>query len=195
MGKIVAIGRSAKAKAAARSPATDRPSRSDAEDAVRTLIRWAGDNPNRQGLLGTPARVVRAYEEWFSGYTEEPRDYLGLRAPPRSDHRPSPYRLSSAQSRGRDFKARKACRRLCQAASDPGKNDCGNRLLPGHRAQAVWGRGGHRGGAPMHDHPRRAQVERHNGDEPDAGGLPQAPGNAARVPVRHQPARCGPAIK
>src|SRR6202162_2834436 len=76
MGKIVAIGQSTKAKTAARLPATDRPSRSDAEDAVRTLIRWAGDNPNRQGLLGTPARVARAYEEWFSGYREEPRDYL-----------------------------------------------------------------------------------------------------------------------
>jgi GTP cyclohydrolase I len=76
MGKVVAIGQSAKRKTAVRLPATDRPSRSDAEDAVRTLIRWAGDNPNRQGLLGTPARVARAYEEWFSGYTEEPRDYL-----------------------------------------------------------------------------------------------------------------------
>jgi GTP cyclohydrolase I len=76
MGKIVAIRDNNKAKTAARAPATDRPSRSDAEDAVRTLIRWAGDNPNRQGLLGTPARVARAYEEWFSGYAEEPRDYL-----------------------------------------------------------------------------------------------------------------------
>jgi GTP cyclohydrolase I len=76
MGKIVAIGQSPKAKTAARAPATDRPSRSDAENAVRTLIRWAGDNPNRQGLSGTPARVARAYEEWFSGYGEEPRDYL-----------------------------------------------------------------------------------------------------------------------
>jgi GTP cyclohydrolase I len=76
MGKIVAIGQSPKAKTAGRAPAVDRPSRSDAEDAVRTLIRWAGDNPNRQGLSGTPARVARAYEEWFSGYAEEPRDYL-----------------------------------------------------------------------------------------------------------------------
>jgi GTP cyclohydrolase IA len=76
MGKIVAIGQSNRAKAATRLPAADRPSRSDAEDAVRTLIRWAGDNPDRQGLLGTPARVTRAYEEWFSGYREEPRDYL-----------------------------------------------------------------------------------------------------------------------
>jgi len=54
----------------------DRPSRSAAEDAVRTLISWSGDNPEREGLLGTPARVVRAYEEWFSGYFEDPREYL-----------------------------------------------------------------------------------------------------------------------
>ena len=76
MGKIVAIGQGRKAKSAARLPAPDRPSRSDAENAIRTLIRWAGDNPGRQGLLGTPARVARAYEEWFAGYREEPRDYL-----------------------------------------------------------------------------------------------------------------------
>jgi GTP cyclohydrolase IA len=54
----------------------DRPSRAAAEDAVRTLIRWSGDNPDREGLLGTPARVVRAYEEWFAGYFENPREYL-----------------------------------------------------------------------------------------------------------------------
>ena len=53
-----------------------RPSRSSAEEAVRTLIRWAGDDPDREGLTGTPGRVVRAYEEWYSGYFEEPRDYL-----------------------------------------------------------------------------------------------------------------------
>ncbi|MFL6799606.1 MAG: GTP cyclohydrolase I FolE [Xanthobacteraceae bacterium] len=53
-----------------------RPTRASAEDAVRTLIRWAGDDPSREGLLGTPARVVRAYEEWFAGYFEDPREYL-----------------------------------------------------------------------------------------------------------------------
>jgi len=53
-----------------------RPSRAEAEDAVRTLIRWAGDDPTRPGMRGTPARVARAYEEWFSGYAEDPRDYL-----------------------------------------------------------------------------------------------------------------------
>jgi GTP cyclohydrolase I len=56
--------------------ARTKPSRAEAEEAVRTLIRWAGDQPEREGLAGTPARVVRAYEEWFSGYREEPADYL-----------------------------------------------------------------------------------------------------------------------
>ena len=56
--------------------AASRPSRASAEAAVRTLIRWAGDDPDREGLVGTPARVVRAYEEWFAGYFEDPREYL-----------------------------------------------------------------------------------------------------------------------
>jgi GTP cyclohydrolase IA len=56
--------------------ASSRPSREQAEEAVRTLIRWAGDDPARPGMVGTPARVARAYEEWFSGYAEDPRDYL-----------------------------------------------------------------------------------------------------------------------
>jgi len=55
---------------------TRRPSRGEAEEAVRTLIRWAGDDPEREGLIATPARVVRAYEEWFAGYKDNPRDYL-----------------------------------------------------------------------------------------------------------------------
>src|ERR1700730_7227955 len=53
-----------------------RPSRAEAEAAIRTLIRWAGDDPDREGLLATPARVARAYEEWFSGYNDDPREYL-----------------------------------------------------------------------------------------------------------------------
>lgn len=53
-----------------------RPTRAEAEAAVRTLIRWAGDDPSREGLRQTPARVVRAYEEWFSGYAQEPQVIL-----------------------------------------------------------------------------------------------------------------------
>ena len=54
-----------------------RPSREEAEEAVKTLIKWAGDNPNREGLIGTPSRVVRAYEEFFAGYNEDPVTILG----------------------------------------------------------------------------------------------------------------------
>jgi len=48
-----------------------KPTRGDAEDAVRTLLRWAGDEPTREGLQGTPARVARAFEEWFAGYQQD----------------------------------------------------------------------------------------------------------------------------
>jgi GTP cyclohydrolase I len=53
-----------------------RPTREQAEQAVSTLIRWSGDDPDREGLVATPARVVRAYEEWFSGYDENPDELL-----------------------------------------------------------------------------------------------------------------------
>lgn len=56
-----------------------RPSRAEAEAAVCTLIRWAGDSPAREGLRDTPARVVRAYEEWFGGYARSPAKILGRR--------------------------------------------------------------------------------------------------------------------
>ena len=52
------------------------PSREEAEQAIRTLIRWAGDDPGREGLADTPARVVRAFSDWFSGYSQDPAEYL-----------------------------------------------------------------------------------------------------------------------
>jgi GTP cyclohydrolase I len=54
----------------------ERPSRAEAEEAVKTLIRWAGDNPGREGLRETPRRVAKAYEEFFAGYSQDPRDHL-----------------------------------------------------------------------------------------------------------------------
>ncbi len=53
-----------------------RPSRAEAEAAVRTLLRWAGDDPDREGLADTPQRVASAYEDWFSGYKEDPMEYM-----------------------------------------------------------------------------------------------------------------------
>jgi GTP cyclohydrolase I len=51
-------------------------SQAQAEDAIKLLLRWAGDNPEREGLLDTPKRVAKAYKEWFGGYEMHPEDYL-----------------------------------------------------------------------------------------------------------------------
>ena len=53
-----------------------RPSREQAEEAIRTLLNWIGDDPTREGLRATPGRVARAYEDWFSGYRDDPVDFL-----------------------------------------------------------------------------------------------------------------------
>ncbi|MGB0748609.1 MAG: GTP cyclohydrolase I FolE [Magnetospiraceae bacterium] len=53
-----------------------RPTEEEAKEAVRVLLRWAGENPSREGLLDTPRRVVGAFEEYFSGYSEDPKDVL-----------------------------------------------------------------------------------------------------------------------
>jgi GTP cyclohydrolase I len=55
---------------------TEMPSREEAEAAVRTLLRWAGDDPDREGLLDTPKRYVSAFGEWFAGYETDPSDFL-----------------------------------------------------------------------------------------------------------------------
>jgi GTP cyclohydrolase I len=54
----------------------EMPDRKQAEEAVRTLLMWAGEDPDREGLIDTPRRVAKAYEDWFSGYGEDPVSYL-----------------------------------------------------------------------------------------------------------------------
>jgi GTP cyclohydrolase IA len=76
MDKVVNAKRSGAKSAAPGRPERVTVTREEAEEAVRTLIRWAGDDPDREGLRATPGRVVRAYEEWFAGYRDHPRDYL-----------------------------------------------------------------------------------------------------------------------
>ena len=153
MKKVVSKGRALKPGSNPRTAmAGAAPSRLDAENAVRTLIRWAGDNPQRSGMLGTPARVVRAYEDWFSGYAENPRDYLSrtfeevagydeivvlrdIAFESHCEHHMAPI-IGRAhigylpRKRVVDFEARPAGRRLCQALSDSGKDDRRNRHLP-----------------------------------------------------------------
>jgi GTP cyclohydrolase I len=59
-----------------RASETPRPSQEDAENAIRTLLLWAGDDPHREGLLDTPKRVAKAYREWFCGYEDDPVELL-----------------------------------------------------------------------------------------------------------------------
>jgi GTP cyclohydrolase IA len=68
----------AKSNSLTKSVAIDfsRPTQEEAEEAVRVLLRWAGDDPDREGLVDTPARVVRSYNEFFSGYAVDPADIL-----------------------------------------------------------------------------------------------------------------------
>lgn len=63
--------------ATSKTPVIERPSREEAEAAVKTLLRWTGDDTSREGLLDTPARVVKAYSELFGGYDEDPAEVLG----------------------------------------------------------------------------------------------------------------------
>jgi GTP cyclohydrolase I len=62
--------------AVAATTSSDAPSRAEAEAAVRTLLRWAGDDPDREGLRDTPSRVVKAYGEFFAGYRQDPKELL-----------------------------------------------------------------------------------------------------------------------
>ena len=64
--------KAARTQAAPLPPVTEQ----EAQEAVRTLLRWSGDDPDREGLRDTPGRVVRAYRDWFSGYHNDPADYL-----------------------------------------------------------------------------------------------------------------------
>ena len=63
-------------RARARSSETERPDRAEVEAAVRTILRWTGEDPDRDGLRETPARVTRAFEEFFSGYSQDPVEIL-----------------------------------------------------------------------------------------------------------------------
>lgn len=73
----VVLGKLDKASRRKVLPRSSRPSRAEAEEAVRTLLRWIGEDVEREGLVDTPARVAKAYLEMFSGYDEDPEEALG----------------------------------------------------------------------------------------------------------------------
>ena len=145
-------------KRIAREAEPKTPTREQAEEAVRTLIRWAGDDPNREGLLDTPDRFVRAYEEFFAGYAEEPRGFWNgpsrkpavtmkwfcfaisvsgsLRAPHGPNPGPRPYRLFAPSPRGRYFQTGARDGMLRQAPANSGKVD----IPSGHPSTRFWSR-------------------------------------------------------
>ena len=78
VGSIGSLGR----KTSVTDKQAKRPSRKEAEAAVRTLLRWAGEDPSREGLADTPKRVALAYEDWFGGYKKDPvKPTAGTRTP------------------------------------------------------------------------------------------------------------------
>jgi len=68
--------RDVRSVASAATPAADRPSLAEAEEAIRTILRYVGEDPTRDGLIETPSRVARAYKEYFNGYSLDPEDIL-----------------------------------------------------------------------------------------------------------------------
>ena len=137
-------------------PSAPKPSREDALAAVRTLIAYAGDNPDREGLLDTPRRVVDAYDELYRGYGESPAEVLdrtfgeigdlrrfragarhrlqlALRAPHDAVRRQGAYRLQAGRPRGGAVEARAAGRSLCLPPADAGAHDVADR----HRARGL----------------------------------------------------------
>ena len=124
---------------------SERPDRAEVEDAFRTIIRWTGDDPARDGLIETPSRVARAFEEFFIGYSQNPVTVLqktfeeiegydemitlrGVRFESHCEHHMAPivgkaWVLHSERSRRRHQQARPRGRDLRQAPADSGEDD------------------------------------------------------------------------
>ena len=140
----------------ASQPETESPSRTEVEAAVRTIIRWTGEDPDRDGLIETPARVTRSFEEFFSGYGQDPAEILektfeeiegydemivlrDIRFESHcehhiANHRPGLGGLHPRWPRGRHFQTGPGSRRLCQAPADSGEDDGANRQHHQRRA-------------------------------------------------------------
>ena len=185
--------------------ATD--SREEAEAAVRTLLRWAGDDPDREGLRDTPARVVRAYEEFFAGYATDPVALLertfeetdgydeivllrDIRVESYCEHHMVPIigrahvaylphrRVVGISKLARVVEAYAKRLQIQEKLTAQIANTINDVLQPRGVAVVV------EASAPVHDHARRPQARRVDGDQPHARRVPRRPHHAARVP-RH----------
>src|SRR6266404_1787883 len=188
-------------------PKVQKPSRAEVEAAVRTIIRWTGEDPERDGLIETPARVTRSYEEFFSGYGQDPVEILektfeeiegydemivlrDIGFESHCEHHMAPIigrawvayipngRVVGISNAGTGG----GC--VCQAPADPGKDDGANRQHHQRCSQAAGRRRDHQGDASLHDHPRRPQTRHRPGHQPHAGLLPRQ-----RADPHHAPSR------
>jgi len=151
----------------------ERPDRAEAEAAVRTLIRWAGDDPDREGLAGTPARVARAYEEFFSGYDIDPVEVLS-----RTFEETEGYDEMVVL---RDIRFESHCEH--HMAPIIGRAHIA--YLPRRRVVGIS-----KLARLLEIYSRRPQTRRQHGDEPDAGRLPFRCVDPPRIPLDHRkPAR------
>ena len=182
-----------------------RPSRAEAEQAVRTLLRWAGDDPTREGLIGTPGRVARAFEEWFAGYDRDPVDYLqrtfeevenydemvvlrDIRFESHCEHHLAPI-IGRAHigylPRGRVVGISKLARVVELYAKRLQIQEKMTAQIANSIAEVLQARRSRRrsGGDPsMHDHSGRSQIGRYHGDQPHARCLPGQSVDPPRVP-------------
>src|SRR5277367_1179081 len=173
MDKAVTTKRSGTKSSGADRPA--RVTREEAEDAVRTLIRWAGDDPSREGLRSTPSRVVRAYEEWFSGYNDDPREYLK-----RTFEETGGYDEVVVL---RDIRFESHCEH--HLAPIIGRVHIG--YLPRNRVVGIS-----KLARLVEVYARRTQARRHHGDKPDARRVPRSRRDAAGILGCHRHARRHP---
>ena len=194
----------------------NRPTREEAMSAVRVLLRWAGDDPDREGLVGTPDRVTRAYDEFFAGYQENPVEILSrtfeetegydelvvlkdIRFESHCEHHMVPIigkahiaylpdrRVGGHQQAGAGVGG------VCEALPDPREDDGAGRHYDPVGVAASGGSGGRRRLPSMHDHARGPSTRRLHGDVEHARRVPRQPRDAPRILDTHRqvaPARC-----
>ena len=170
----------------------ESPTREEAEEAVRTLIKWAGDDPNREGLRDTPARVVRSYEEFFDGYEADPKATLartfeetdgydeivllrGIRFESHCEHHMAPIigRAHVAYLPRRRIVGISKLARLVETFADPGKINGPSRQHHRRHPGSPGCRRRHRGRPPLHDHAGHPQARHRHGYQQHARRLPR----------------------
>ena len=187
----------------------EKVTRPSAEAAVKTLLRWAGEDPHREGLRDTPKRVVDAYRDWFSGYASDPRDYLrrtfeevegydemvvlrDIAFESFCEHHMAPIigrahvgYLPTQRVVGISKLAR-VVDGFARRFQVQEKLTAQIAILHQRGVEAARRRRGHRRGASVHDHPRRAQARGIHGHQPHGRRLPRGREHTRGIPALHR---------